>query len=106
MIEAAALERVVDLAGAVRGDDHHRDMLGPERANLRHRDLEIGEDLEQERFELLIGTVNLVDEENGSPLVSGVDRLEEGPLEEKLLGKESCRTASRLSPPVASTVRR
>ena len=35
----------------------------------------VGEELEEERFQLLIGAVDLVDEEDGSAFVSGVDRL-------------------------------
>src|SRR4029079_11740904 len=48
MIKAAALQRVVDLARAVRGDDDDRRLLGLDRAELRDGDLEIGQHLEQE----------------------------------------------------------
>ena len=67
MIEAAPLQRVVDLARAVGGDDDDRRLLGPDRAELRHRHLEVGEDFEQERLEGLVGAVELVDQEDRAP---------------------------------------
>src|SRR5579863_4940457 len=39
VVKAAALQRVVDLAGAVRGDDDDRRVLGMNRPDLRDRDL-------------------------------------------------------------------
>ena len=88
VVEAAPLERVVDLARTVRGEDHHRDVLGADRADLGHGHLEVGEELQEKRLQLLIGAVDLVDEEHGSPFVGGVDRLQQRPLEEELLGEE------------------
>ena len=88
MVEAAPLERVVDLAGAVGGEDHHRDVLGADGADLGDGDLEVGEEFQQERLQLLIGAVDLVDEQDGRPLVGGVDRLQQRPLEQELLGEE------------------
>src|SRR5215210_1556056 len=88
MIETAPLERVVDLARAVRSEDDDRDVLGADGADLGDGHLEVGEELQEEGFQLLIGAVDLVDEEDGSALVSGVDRLQERSLEEELLGEE------------------
>jgi hypothetical protein len=106
VVEATALQGIVDLAGPVRGQDHDRNVLGPDGAELGHGHLEVGEDLEEERLELLVGSVDLVDEEDRGALVGGVDRLEERPLEEELSPKRSWRTASRSRAPVASIVRR
>ena len=64
VVEAAALQGVVDVAGAVRRDDHDRGHLGPERPELGDRDRVVGEDLEQERLELVVGPVDLVDEQH------------------------------------------
>ena len=64
VVEAAALERVVDLARPVRGEDDPRRRLGLDRADLRDRDLEVGQDLEQVRLELLVGPVDLVDQQD------------------------------------------
>jgi SEC-C motif-containing protein len=64
VVEAAALERVVHLTGAVGGEDHQRRRLRPDRAQLGDRDGEVGEDLQQERLELVVGPVHLVDEQH------------------------------------------
>ena len=80
MIEAAALQRVVDLARAVRGDDDDRRLLGLDRAELRDRDLEIGQHLEQERLEGLVGAVELVDEQHRRAGGVGLERLQQRPL--------------------------
>ena len=79
VVEAAALERVVQLAGAVRRDDDGRRNLGRDRPQLGNRDGEVGEHLEQERLELVVGAVELVDEEHG--VRARADRLEQRPLE-------------------------
>ena len=72
--QAATLERVVQLARAV-GRDDQRTAPRPNRSDLRDRDLEIGEDLEQERLELLVGAVDLVDQQHGAD--RAVDRLQQ-----------------------------
>ena len=71
VVEGPPLQRVVDIAGAVRREDDHRWHLGPERADLGDRDGEVGQDLEKERLELVVGAVDLVDQEDG--LVPGPD---------------------------------
>ena len=89
--EAAPLERVVQLARAVRGQDHGRAAARADRADLRDRDLEVREHLEQERFELVVGAVDLVDQQHDrlrrsrSPRSSGPPDQELG-AEELLLG--------------------
>ena len=60
-------------AGRVRGRD---------RPDLRDRDLEVGEHLEQERLELLVGAVDLVDQQD-DPL-GALDRLEQRPSDQEL----------------------
>jgi len=51
----------VQLARPVRGQHDERAPHGANRPQLRHRDLEVGEHLEQERLELVVGAVDLVD---------------------------------------------
>src|SRR2546428_863069 len=75
-IETAALERVVDLAGSVRGDDDRRRPLGLDGADLGDRDLEVREQLEQESLELVIGTVDFVDQQDRWPGPVALDRLQ------------------------------
>ena len=83
--EAAALERVVQLARPVRGQDHVRPLLRLDRAELGNRDLEVRQHLEQERLELLVGAVDLVDQEHDGLL--GLDRLEQRPPDQELAGR-------------------
>ena len=63
-VQAAPLERLGQLASVVRSQQHHG--LGPrlDPAELRDRDLEVAEQLEQHRLELLVGLVDLVDQQH------------------------------------------
>ena len=64
VVEAAPLQRVVHLAGAVAGDDDDRRDLGADRAELGDRDREVAQHLQQEGLELVVGAVDLVDEQH------------------------------------------
>jgi hypothetical protein len=55
-------------------------------AQLRDRDLEIRQDLEEHRLELLIGLVDLVDQQHDR--FGGGDRLQQRPGEQELLGED------------------
>ena len=85
MIQAAAADGVVHLAGAVGGQDHHRQRLRLHRAVLRHADLEVGQQLQQEGFERLVGAVQLVDQQDGGGQV-GVDGGEQRAGEQEFAG--------------------
>ena len=63
VVHAAPAKGLVQLTGTVGGEDHHRRLSGPERAGLGDRDLEVGEELQEERLELVVRAVDLVDEE-------------------------------------------
>ena len=94
VVEATALERVVHVAGAVRRDDHER--RAPSAWNvpeLRDRHRVVGEDLEQERLELVVGAVDLVDQQHRrrhrAERVGLVgDRAQQRPLHEEALRVE------------------
>ena len=64
VVEAATLQRVVDLTGPVGGQDHDGRDRRPHRAELGDRHLVGREHLEQERLELVVGPVDLVDEQH------------------------------------------
>ena len=64
MIQAAPLQRVVELAGAVGGDDDDRRHGGADRAELGNGHLKVGQQLEQKPLELLVGAIELVDEQH------------------------------------------
>jgi hypothetical protein len=74
VVEAAPLEGVVDLAGAVGGEHHHRRRRRADGADLGDGDLEVGQHLEQEGLELLVGAVQLVDQQHRRPR-SGVGSI-------------------------------
>ena len=84
VVEAAALQGVVNLAGPVAGQDHPGREHGPDRANLGHRHLEVGQDLEQVRLELLVRPVDLVDQQDRGHAVVGIERLEERPADQEV----------------------
>ena len=64
VVQAAALERIVDLARTVAGDDRDRGRLGLDRAELGNRQLVLGQHLEQEGIEGFVGAVEFVDQQH------------------------------------------
>src|SRR6185369_7805782 len=82
VVDAAPLQRVVQLAGAVGGEHHQRWRVGPDGPDLRNGDLEVGQDLQQGRLELVVGPVNLVDEQHRP--VAGPHGRQQRPLQQEL----------------------
>jgi hypothetical protein len=82
VVEATPAQGVGQLARGVRGQDNIGHRLRRNGAELRNRDLEIGQKLEQEGFEFLVRPVYFVDQQDGR-LVLG-DGLEQGPFEQEL----------------------
>ena len=77
LIEAPPPDRIVHLAGAVAGEDDDRlARRATDGAELRHGDLVVGQQFEQERLERLVGAVQLVDQQHGGRL-PGVDGARE-----------------------------
>src|SRR4051795_12671730 len=85
-IEAAALERLGELARVVGGQQHDRPRARLDAPELGDGDLEVREDLEQHRLELLVGLVDLVDEQDDRLL--GADRAQQRPGEQELLAED------------------
>ena len=73
-VQAAPLQRVRQLARAVRGQHHVRAVLGLHRAQLGNGHLEVREHLEQEGLELLVRAIHLVDQQDRR-LVVARDRV-------------------------------
>ena len=91
------------VAGAVRGDDHDRRLVGPERAQLGHRDRVLGQDLEQERLELVVGPVDLVDQQHRRRPVGVGDGPQQRPAHEEPLAVELVlERLGRSSPPLTT----
>ena len=76
-----------------------RALARPDGADLGHRHLEVGEDLEQERLELLVAAVDLVDQQDRRPAFVR-DGLQQRPLEQERLA-EDLRLGVRLLAAVA-----
>ena len=85
-VEAAPLQRLGQLARVVRGEDDDRHRGRRDLAQLGDRDLEVGEQLEQHRLELLVGLVDLVDQQHHR--LGAGDRLHQRPLEQELLAED------------------
>src|SRR2546423_2309536 len=88
LVQAPAFQCVVDLARAIRRDDDRRRDRGPEGTELGHCDLEVGQQLEQVGLELLVGSVDLIDEEHGGRTVAR-DRLEKRAPDQEALAVDA-----------------
>ena len=96
VVEAAPLQRVVQVPGPVGGEHHDRRHRGPPGAELGDRDRRLGEQLEQERLELVVTPVHLVDEQYGGPRAGMVQRGQQRPGQQ-VVGAEQVRVAERLA---------
>src|SRR3954453_14255381 len=85
-VEAAPLERLGELARVVGGQQHHRTRARLDAPQLGDGDLEVREDLQQHGLELLVGLVDLVDEQHDR-LLRG-DRRHERAGEQELLAED------------------
>ena len=85
-VQAAALERLGELAGVVRGEEDHGQLRGAHGAELGDRHLVLREDLEQQRLGLELDAVDLVDEEHHG--LGGPDRLEQRPGQQEVLRED------------------
>ena len=83
LVEAPALQRVVHLARPVGGEDDERRFGRAHGAELGNGDLELREQFEQVAFELLVGAIDLVDQQDGRPRPRRVDRLQQRPLDQE-----------------------
>ncbi len=88
VVEAAALQRVVQVAGAVGGEHHDRRVRGPAGAQLGDGDGGLGQQLEQERLELVVAAVDLVDQQHGGPGAGVVERGQQRALEQELVAEQ------------------
>ncbi len=78
----------MNFAGAVRGDDHDRRLRRLDDAEFGNRDLEVGQDFEQERLESLVGAVDLVDQQHRRAGHARLHRLQKRPLDEIALRED------------------
>src|SRR5215203_1787070 len=84
MVETAALEGVMDLSGAVGGQDGYRRTFGHNGAELGDRDGEVREDLEEKCFELVVGAVHLIYEQHWRHRPTVLKRLQQRTADKEL----------------------
>ncbi len=65
VIQASPPQSIVNLTGAVRGDDDDRRSICRDGAKFRDCELEVGQELQEECLERLISAVDLVDQQHG-----------------------------------------
>src|SRR5262249_23508174 len=87
-VQTAAFQRVMNLARSVRRQDHERRGSGSGSAEVRGRDLVVGKELEQEALELLLGAVDLLDEEHGRPAGLVTEGAQQGTPDEETLREQ------------------
>ena len=102
VVQAAALQRVVQVAGPVGGEHDDRRVGGSPSAQLGNGDGGLGQQLEQERLELVVAAVDLVDQQHGGPRAGVVERGQQRPLQQVLVAEQvglARRLAARLGQP-------
>ena len=109
MVQAAALDGVVEVAGAVGGEDDDRRVRRGDRAELGDRHARLREQLEQERLEVVVGAVDLVDQQHRRPRAGMLERAQERPPDQ-VVGAEQVllaqRRAARVGEPDAEQLAR
>jgi hypothetical protein len=77
VVEAPPLDGVVEVAGPVRGEDDDRWMRGADRPELGDRDAGVREQLQQERLEVVVGPVDLIDQQDRRPRPRMLERAKQ-----------------------------
>src|SRR6266700_917963 len=88
VVQAAALEGVVQVPGPVRGQHGDRGQGRPLGAELGNGDRRLGQQLEQEGLELVVGPVHLVDEQHGRAGTRVQQGGEQRPWQQILAGEQ------------------
>ena len=88
VVQAASFQGIVDLAGAVGSDDDHGRVGGVKGAQLGNGDLVIGQEFQEEPFKLLIGAVELVNEEHRGAVTALVDGFQKRALDQELRAEQ------------------
>src|SRR5436305_15200947 len=81
-IESPPLQRLSQLARVVGGEQHDRLCSRLDPAELRDADLKVAQELEQHRLELLVGLVDLVDQQDDR--LRARDRSHQWPLKQEI----------------------
>ena len=97
VVQAAPLQRVVQVPGPVGGQHYHWRIFGAPGAKLGNGDRRLGKQLEQERLELVVAPVYLVDQQDRRPRARVVKCGEQRPLKQVVIA-EQVSLAGRLAP--------
>lgn len=85
VVQAATLQGVVHVASPVGSEHDDGGRLGSHGPELGNGDGVLGEDLEEEGLELVVGAIDLVDEEHGHRPDPRLKGPQEGPTDEEAL---------------------
>src|SRR5204862_530620 len=88
VVQAAALDRVVQVTRAVGRQHDRRRVRGDDRAELGDRHAGLAEQLEQERLEVVVGAVDLVDQQHGRPRAGVLERAQQRPRDQVVAAEE------------------
>ena len=88
VIEAAALQRIVDFTRAVRRDDDDGRMFGLDGADFGDAYLKVGQHLQKICLEGLVRAVEFVDQQDGRAFDRGFERLQDRTADEKAFGED------------------
>ena len=90
----------MNLSGAVGGDNHYRRYRGADNSYLGNGHLEVGEYLQQESLELLVGPVKFIDQQHRGSSFRGreLDRLEKRARQQILAAHDALHRSPVFSP--------
>ena len=80
VIEATPSQRVMHLPCPVGGNNHDGRLVGADGPEFGYRQLEIGQQFEQERFEGFVGAVDFIDQQYRRTFRMRLERLQERSL--------------------------
>ena len=86
VVQAAPSQSVVQIAAAVGGEHRDRRPLGDERPQFGHRDRRLAQELQQQRLEFVVGTVDLVDQQHRGSRAAVSDALQDRAVDKIFLG--------------------
>ena len=104
VVQAAALDRVIEFAGAVAGEDGHRLELRADGADLRHAHLVFTQVFEQKGLKRLVSAVHLVNQEHGARR-RGLQGFKQGAADQVALLVDLALHALRLQLTTSATLR-
>ena len=88
MVEAAAFQRVMNFAGAVRGENYNRRLGRTDRSKFGDCHLEIGKSLKKKGLERRIGAVDLVDQKHRGTAGLWAHSCQERAFDKIIFGKK------------------